>query len=271
MTRITDKVTLESGRAWWNRVGADTSDPLTLDGYGQIARQGGRTLQRALTEDVRRKLGPLDGQRLLEVGCGAGAITAGLIRGSRAVIGVDFALPMLRHARQEAGGAAGFVAADASALPFGDGAFDRVLCYSVFNNFPSLAFAATVTRELMRVTRPGGMVLIGQAPNADRKAAWSSAYAERFGGSAPSRLRTALGACRQWALRRMRAAGSLVGRPAPPSLAFLYFRPAFFQQIVANAGHRCEILPAYNLLEGSGQPATADYRLDIRITIMEPR
>jgi SAM-dependent methyltransferase len=51
--------------------------------------------------------------------------------------------------------------AEAARIPVQRHAFDKVFCYSVSQCFPSEAYAANVVREMLRVCRPGGIVLWG--------------------------------------------------------------------------------------------------------------
>jgi ubiquinone/menaquinone biosynthesis C-methylase UbiE len=263
--RRVDRVILQSGRAWFEKAGGEDADALAVNGYGRAAESGGQALLLALVSDVRRKLAPLDGRSLLEVGCGAGAMTSGLATGTRRTIAIDFSHQMLVHAKRVAGGE--LAVGDAGRLPFAAATFDRVLCYSVFNNFPSLAYAASVVGELVRVTVPGGIVLIGQVPNAARKKDWQRAYAARYGMRAQSNLRWWLGSVKHRALHVIRAAAALTGAEPPAALHFQYYTAGFFQRVAARHALACDALPAYNLLHsGSGDPL-ADYRLDIRLTV----
>jgi len=90
----------------------------------------------------------------LDLGCGTGiAISVVLERGWR-VVGVDLSGDQLRVARQRAGtSGARLVVADATALPFTDGAFDAVVSLLTHTDFdhPEAAFA-----EAARVLRRGG-------------------------------------------------------------------------------------------------------------------
>jgi len=265
--RLEDRVVRDSVRAWFDRVARDAADPFVLDGYGRVAQAGGDALLQGMVADLKGKLAPLAGTTVLEVGCGAGAITKGLVVDAQSVTAVDFSHPMLLQARRSGLSTPRYVSADASLLPFREKSFDRVVCYSVFNNFPSLDFAAGVIAELVRVARPGGRVLIGQVPNVERKHAWWRDYSARFGGTPPSRPRTLLGAFKQRLLRRTRAVLALMGRQPPPALALQYYRADFFQRVAATLQHRCDVLPAFNLLQDGNGPAVADYRLDVCITV----
>ena len=54
-----------------------------------------------------------------------------------------------------------FDVCDANDLKFEDGRFDRVMAYSIFHYFPDFDYAVTVIKEMIRVCRKGGIVLIG--------------------------------------------------------------------------------------------------------------
>ena len=69
-------------------------------------------------------------------------------------VAVDVTERMLREARE--GGVREAVCGDASALPFGDAAFDCVFVGYGLRNFPNLKGAL---REIERVTRPGGRIV----------------------------------------------------------------------------------------------------------------
>ena len=96
--------------------------------------------------------------RLLDLATGSGVLAAALARacpGTR-IVGADFCVPMLRRA-QAAGRLERLVAADAMRLPFADGAFDAVTVAFGLRNMASYAGAL---REMRRVLRPGGRLLI---------------------------------------------------------------------------------------------------------------
>jgi SAM-dependent methyltransferase len=103
------------------------------------------------------------GERILEVGCGNGAVARALARHVpeiASIIGVDASEAMIAEARQRAGGqdlAVTFEVADAASLPFADCSFDRVYAMETFVILPDPRQAFM---ELARVTRPGGHVLV---------------------------------------------------------------------------------------------------------------
>jgi ubiquinone/menaquinone biosynthesis C-methylase UbiE len=103
--------------------------------------------------------------RVLEVGCGTGAMTRSLARRddfSGKAIGVDQSRPFIDAARRLAtdenvGNRADFRVGDAHLLDFPDASFDAVFAHTLISHVTD---PATVLREMVRVVRPGGMVAI---------------------------------------------------------------------------------------------------------------
>jgi SAM-dependent methyltransferase len=75
-------------------------------------------------EDVVDLLAPAPGERVLDVGCGTGRLTAQIARSGADVVGLDASGRMLSEATEARPGGA-FVRGDARELPF-EGAFDAV-------------------------------------------------------------------------------------------------------------------------------------------------
>ena len=116
----------------------------------------------ALREHIYRRIGLSPGQRVLEVGCGTGAVTAHLVlKYPVHVFGLDHNAGFLSLARGEQPGA-GFVCADALNIPFAGGAFDVTLSHMflLWMREPRRALA-----EMRRVTRAGGWVLALAEPD----------------------------------------------------------------------------------------------------------
>ncbi len=104
-------------------------------------------------DHILRWLGDVRGARILDAGCGVGAFSEPLVA-ANTVHGVDFSAKSLEYAaarglRTHAG--------DLAALPFADGWFDVVLCIGVIQLIDD---HLPVLRELARVTRPGGTLLV---------------------------------------------------------------------------------------------------------------
>jgi SAM-dependent methyltransferase len=96
------------------------------------------------------------GQRVLDVGCGPGALTTELVErlGPAAVSAVDPSEPFVAAARERHPGV-DVQRASAEQLPFEDKAFDAALAQLVVH---FLADPVAGLRELARVTREGGVV-----------------------------------------------------------------------------------------------------------------
>src|SRR5215831_16767439 len=102
-----------------------------------------------------------DGDRVLDVGCGRGAVTREIARrvGSRGrAVGLDPSPALLAVARELAGEAGlgdriEFREGNALRLTFPDGSFDAVVCVTVLSHVPS---GEAAIPELVRVLRSGG-------------------------------------------------------------------------------------------------------------------
>ncbi|MGI5864882.1 MAG: ubiquinone/menaquinone biosynthesis methyltransferase [Myxococcales bacterium] len=106
-------------------------------------------------------------RRVLDLCCGTGDLAVRLKRSGGAAVavaGLDYSRPMLEIARRKAaerGLQIDFVHADAAAMPFPDGHFDRVGISFAFRN---LTFKNPMTpkylAETLRILRPGGRLVI---------------------------------------------------------------------------------------------------------------
>jgi len=102
------------------------------------------------------------GRQALDVCCGTGDLTLALARRGFVTTGIDFSEPMLavarrRGIRQPGMGGVRFVHGDALQLPFATASFDVV---TVAYGLRNLADVDAGLRELIRVLRPGGTLLI---------------------------------------------------------------------------------------------------------------
>jgi SAM-dependent methyltransferase len=98
------------------------------------------------------------GQRVLDVGCGPGALTGELVRrvGGDAVTAVDPSEPFVAAAKAR-NPTVNVRRASAERLPFDDGVFDAALAQLVVH---FMADPVAGLREMARVTRPGGVVAV---------------------------------------------------------------------------------------------------------------
>jgi SAM-dependent methyltransferase len=134
---------------------------LTLDEWDQqFSRQAGWT--RVTRQYLYRRANLLRAGRVLDVGSGTGVVTEELADSTRGeVIGLDVDPAMVAYARQR-GGRADYRLGDAHDLPFPDAWFDVTACHFVLLWCRD---AARVAQEMVRVTRPGGAVLVCAEPD----------------------------------------------------------------------------------------------------------
>lgn len=110
-----------------------------------------------LREADARLLGPLDGRRVLEVGCGAAPCARWLAGQGAHVVALDLSAAQLGHARRLAaatGVRVPLVQGDAAALPLASRSVD--LACSAFGAVPFVTDSAAVMAEVARVLRQGG-------------------------------------------------------------------------------------------------------------------
>lgn len=98
----------------------------------------------------------VSGQRVCDAGCGTGRLTSRLESAGATVVGVDRDPAALAVAGSRVRGP--LVRADVQALPFPSGCFDLTVAVTVCE---FTADPGQVIVELVRVTRPGGAVVIG--------------------------------------------------------------------------------------------------------------
>jgi len=129
-----------AGRTW-----AESSEPLDR----QLAPLG-----RAAMAALRAN----SGERLLDVGCGAGQTSCDLARAvapGGEVVGIDLSVPLLEVARRRAAGLTSvrFLQGDAQHFPFAPGTFD-----AAYSRFGVMFFADPVAAfaNLRRALKPGG-------------------------------------------------------------------------------------------------------------------
>lgn len=196
-----------------------------------------------------KRAGLEPGMRVLDVGCGRGEILLHARRLGAHAVGTDYAEAALALAGRVSG--CPVARCDAKALPFADRSFDRVFLIGVMDHLHDWELEACF-REIRRVLKPGGRVIIHTCANLLYYKSWS--YGIRLGLA-----------------RALRACGLGVREPRPPrsgsDIALhvnehsAFTLKAFFRK----AGWRAEVEPRPNyklvLRELYGEPLPQGFPL----------
>jgi SAM-dependent methyltransferase len=183
-----------------------------LAGFGRQARAFAHSPLQRDPERLRRLLGflaPRAGERALDAACGPGIVTEALSAAGLRAVGVDLTAEMVAEAR--AGRRGTFVRGDASRLPFGDGVFDVALSRNALHHMEG---PAAIVREMARVLRPGGRLVVEDMLAPDR--AEQRAYFETI-----ERLRDMTHA-RSLTERELIDCGAAAGLAGPRTLRFAF-------------------------------------------------
>lgn len=213
---------LERRRQEWDRFGRDDNNVMYRRSDGSPEPP---EAHRAVAEQLLRLLEPSPEATLLDVGCGAGALTQQLLPHFAKVTATDLAPAMLERAKRVLPGVPLHEAA-AHELPFADGSFSRAPCYGVFLVFPDFAYARQAFGEILRVVEPGGVIVIGDVPDVSKKRLsyeWRSDWQI-------SPVKTTL---RSW-----RYALQDLANPRPRG----FYPLSFFSNLAAEGGHECKIV-----------------------------
>jgi ubiquinone/menaquinone biosynthesis C-methylase UbiE len=142
----------EHAFAQWNEEMVQRYD---IEKYYQQSHPLVRWLERKRLALLHELAAPAAGDRVLEVGCGAGHVLERFDGQPRT--GIDLSPTMIERSRRRLGDAVELLQGSAEALPLDDGSFDVVLCTEVLEHTRE---PRRVIAELLRVAAPGARVVV---------------------------------------------------------------------------------------------------------------
>ena len=134
--------------------------------YGVFVNVINRKTHQKLKQIVSDLIGPDD--VVLECACGTGLLSAVIAPRCRRLTATDFSEKMLKQAKKNCSAFpnASFARADITALSYPDGSFDQVVAGNVIHLLDN---PLTALRELNRVCKDGGLLIIPTYMNKDAK------------------------------------------------------------------------------------------------------
>ncbi|MCK5561965.1 MAG: class I SAM-dependent methyltransferase [Thermoplasmata archaeon] len=136
-----------------------------METYNEIADDFDPTRPHPWPESVEFIKTLPKGIRILDLGCGNGRNSIYIAQQNLEVVGVDFAIKMLKIANKKnlelkSQTVPNFLQADIMELPFKDQTFDAALFIAALHHIPNEDYRLHVLEELFRCLKPGGQVLI---------------------------------------------------------------------------------------------------------------
>lgn len=113
-----------------------------------------RTMAAVMSEEFQHRI------KVLDIGCGTGALSRRLEEQGFCVTGLDFSFQSLSRLNQ-ATNTIRLIQADAATLPFGSASFDVVTCMGAWRHFSD---PQRVLHEICRVLRSDGIFFVGYFP-----------------------------------------------------------------------------------------------------------
>jgi SAM-dependent methyltransferase len=188
---------------------------------------------------------------VLDLGCSSALVTRWVAPRCKRLVGADFIPGLLADGRRDARRAAAagaacavppVLAADGRRLPFPGASFTKAYCSGVIHTLPSREHGTRLIDELVRVCRPGGVVLVAAVPDVAKRWRGIRAAWRRAGLAGRAELFASV------ALPRpiKRAGKSLLRKVAPgprwESLVYLEYDLERLARDLERRGLRCRVL-----------------------------
>ncbi len=157
----------------WNERGNHfpEDDAMAISGFDQSFGTINQKNFHFLVEDIKEKLELKPTDTVLEVGCGAGALSNALIPFCYKIHSTDLAHGMVERAIKLYPHL-DVVQSDPLDLPYPAKKFDKAFVHSVFQYFSDYSYAESVIDEISRVTKDSCLVLIADVMDLDTKEAY---------------------------------------------------------------------------------------------------
>lgn len=151
----------------FNRRASSSENALFVNGFSHSEGEAG-AYYTIIENEVSSQLTIRPGMQLLDIGCGNGELMARYQMKGLQVQGLDISDRMVAQVVQRGLNAVSY---DGMRFPMADNQFDLAICVGVIHNIDSDDIIQGMIQEAIRVTKPGGQILITNIPGP---------YARRF-------------------------------------------------------------------------------------------
>ena len=159
----------ENSRELYYNLGRYYKDPILKNSWIVSGSAMPTPVMKEINATIIRRLGLKKVNKLLEIGMGCGVQAfLGVRKKVASYFGVDHVFQSIKEARKMLD-ETNLVVAESKGLPFKSDSFDKLLCYSVMAYYPDLEYAREAVRESIRVTKSGGLILLGDIPLSEEK------------------------------------------------------------------------------------------------------
>ncbi len=192
----------------------DLQQLIAIDGFDTGAGEFPVDSWLSFVETIRERLNVNEGQKLLEVGCGAGAFMLPMYKKGIEVYGIDYSKNMIQLCTNIMPSGT-FELSEAKTIPFESEMFDAVVSNSVFQYFNDIGYSENVVREIARVLKKSGRAGLLDINDTHKKEQYESIRRKKLGNKEYDRLY-----------------GSLKQQ---------YYSKMWFVEVTKNCGLKCEI------------------------------